>query len=185
MDLPSHVKTTLNHLLFEAVNDGDIERARNCIDRGASIADTVSPEGKTPLIFCTQKQEMLEFLVQNGVDIDQEDKSGDTCLGLAVQQMNIERIKMLLDLGADPLRMPKLGLQQTPLERIRLKKNVFSSADMARRAEIIDLFLATMPSQKPIMPFKLGTGFNAAGTAGAPRARVVLKTGTKQPKPSS
>ncbi len=91
-----------------------------------------------PLIFkhiANDNIAQLENLIKNGknININQQDKDGDTPLHIAIFLANSKIVKILLENNADPLIIDKWG--QTPLHRI-----CFSISD-PKTNEIVDIFI--------------------------------------------
>lgn len=91
-----------------------------------------------PLIFkhiANDNITQLENLIKNSknININQQDKDGDTPLHIAIFLANFKIVKILLENNADPLIIDKWG--QTPLHRI-----CFSISD-PKTNEIVDIFI--------------------------------------------
>ncbi len=91
-----------------------------------------------PLIFkhiandnITQLENLIK--ISNNININQQDKDGDTPLHIAIFLANAKIVKILLENNADPLIIDKWG--QTPLHRI-----CFSISDH-KTNDIVDIFI--------------------------------------------
>jgi ankyrin repeat protein len=91
--------------------EGDIDGVALELSRGIPIDATDGPYSRTPLMCAVASPnasaEMVRFLIERGADVNA--KGGEmsyaglyeTVLGLSVQNRDIEKIKLLLDAGAD------------------------------------------------------------------------------------
>lgn len=87
--------------LEQAVRNNDIERAKICHLRGASLSEALS-SGEFPLFYAVKKQNFafVEFLQQYGVDVNMRDKEGRAALHIAATCNDDEAICRLIELGA-------------------------------------------------------------------------------------
>jgi hypothetical protein len=71
-------------------------------EKDADINET-NAFGTTPLILSIEiNRDLTEFLISRGADIDMPDKKGNTALIIATCCQRADKIKLLLDHGADP-----------------------------------------------------------------------------------
>ena len=80
---------------------------------------------------------LLQVLLQHGVDVNGEDETGTTALGVAAATMRLECISMLLEAGANPLLCDGNG--DTPLQV--LKASIVSIDDFLEAFGMRDLVL--------------------------------------------
>ena len=69
-----------------------------------SNVDVLDGESRTPLIYASLSNniEMLEWLVNNGANINHQDRSGLCSLHAAAQRNNLDVVEYLLKVGGDP-----------------------------------------------------------------------------------
>lgn len=95
--------------LFDAVLDGDINYAKKLIDQGGDISEVTILEKWTYFhhIFMDIKEkapiQSIQFLLDQGLDVNAIDSYGNTPLIYAVRQRNVDGISLLLENGADKL----------------------------------------------------------------------------------
>lgn len=112
-------RADFNHtLLHRAVDTRDVEMVRFLVTEIGIDANTVDALGRTAFMTnlwilsqaagfeSTEKLEhgraVVRELVQLGMDIEHCDNEGETALVYAVQDDNVEALRLLLELGADP-----------------------------------------------------------------------------------
>ena len=72
--------------LIDAVNEGDIDRARDLLKRGSNV-NCVTKRGKfTPLIIASRKQDpnMVRLLLENGANMNQASEVSERVISLSV-----------------------------------------------------------------------------------------------------
>jgi ankyrin repeat protein len=106
----------LHQILYWSCKTGMIEVAKCCLRRGADIDNL---NGWTALIraSCYGHKEIVEFLLNNGADIDKSDFNGMTALKYALHSGHKEVVELLLNRGSDINRANKDG--QTALSFAR------------------------------------------------------------------
>eukprot|EP00746_Dinoflagellata_sp_MGD_P128171 gnl/MRDRNA2_/MRDRNA2_62583_c0_seq1.p1 gnl/MRDRNA2_/MRDRNA2_62583_c0~~gnl/MRDRNA2_/MRDRNA2_62583_c0_seq1.p1 ORF type:complete len:357 (-),score=49.11 gnl/MRDRNA2_/MRDRNA2_62583_c0_seq1:506-1576(-) len=84
-----------------ACRNNDVEQAKICYLRGASLTQALS-SGELPLFHAVKKQHwnFVEFLYQYGVDMNKRDKAGKTALHIAAVNDDDEGVCRLVQLGA-------------------------------------------------------------------------------------
>ncbi len=90
-----------------------------CLVRAGADVEQPNHFGGTCLINSVQSPELVQFLLDSGVDVNAEDVQHKTALHYAVQENRLETVKLLLSHGADPSRKSKYGddlLQTTCLK---------------------------------------------------------------------
>lgn len=146
----------MNDLLVEAVRGKDVTQAKLYVQKGANVNQTlddvqekissVSYNSTTaPLIHLATSdnyfnEQMIDFLISAGADIDAKSGTGNTPLMLAVKAGNAYRVKFYLNRGADPLAVNQKG------EMVLREAQFLSKAD-DKRQEIINALLAKTDDQ--------------------------------------
>lgn len=79
----------------------DIEQAKICYSRGASLSQALS-SGESPLFYAVRNKhfDFVEFLRQYDVDMNMRDKAGRTAMHIAAANNDVEGIRLLAQLGA-------------------------------------------------------------------------------------
>ena len=94
------------HCLYIAVESGHLEMTEMLIKNGADVEKAQRSAGNSmPMLHrinAGHYNELLHILYQAGVNINITDSSGQTALHRAVEVQDRKKVKMLLDLGADP-----------------------------------------------------------------------------------
>eukprot|EP00002_Diphylleia_rotans_P003576 TRINITY_DN1246_c0_g1_i3.p1 TRINITY_DN1246_c0_g1~~TRINITY_DN1246_c0_g1_i3.p1 ORF type:complete len:1129 (+),score=201.52 TRINITY_DN1246_c0_g1_i3:275-3388(+) len=90
--------------LVRSLLNGQIEAARVLLSLGANI-NFVDEHKRTPIFWLstTQRFEETRFVAQQGAQINDQDANGFRPLHYAAKEGNAGMIKVLLELGADPL----------------------------------------------------------------------------------
>ncbi|XP_014294505.1 putative ankyrin repeat protein RF_0381 isoform X2 [Halyomorpha halys] len=127
--------------LFKAVNKGHIGVAKLLFERGADLKHTEG-WGKN-LLHCANTLPLLEWLVENKLDINAKDDWGRTPLHDAVKSSSLEKAIFLLEKGADIDAKDRKG--RTPLYE----------AAKSGKIELVRLFLKWGADSKSI--FKDGS----------------------------
>jgi ankyrin repeat protein len=98
----------LNHLvapaqMMVAVMDGDFERCKNLIQRGADISTMADSWGRTPLQEAAERgyTELCRLFLENGAVADQPAKDGTTALHYAAMRGSVDICRLLVAHGAD------------------------------------------------------------------------------------
>lgn len=96
--------------LLNAVNNNMINTVKKLLEAGANINIQNNSNGITPImIACTQNNEdMVDLLLQNHPNLRLLDKSGLSVTEYAVNSMNYNIIKKVLDNGANQIRISQL-----------------------------------------------------------------------------
>jgi ankyrin repeat protein len=125
-----HDTETTKRRLEKACRSNDIEVAKICFLRGASLSEAL-PSGEFPLFIALKKQnfQFVEFLQQYGVDMNMRDKDGRGALHIAAANNDDEAICRLVELGAKRKLKDRKG--QTALH----------AAAAAGHAKIVELLL--------------------------------------------
>ena len=97
--------------LWEACQNGEVERLRLLIQEGDAPVDRPQEDGEYPL-FIASKQgnaECVQLLLEAGAALEQPRKGVGTPLHIAGHMGHTECVKLLLNAGADSLRVCPLG----------------------------------------------------------------------------
>jgi hypothetical protein len=102
---PGHpVRQDPDQSLLEAVDSGNLEDAREAIQRGANV-DLRDDRGRTPLMIAAKggRLDMARLLVEKGADVNAQStgKAGSTVLCFATESDNPELLAFLAGHGAD------------------------------------------------------------------------------------
>ena len=91
--------------LIAAIKNNNVEMVRQLLEKGVKVDVEHGDYDVTPTVFSYAEKinnpEMFALLKQYGVDANQTDEQGFTALMEAAGQNNMERVKKLLDMGAD------------------------------------------------------------------------------------
>ena len=108
---------------MKAVIEGDLETVKS-IHKSVGHINFVNKEGETPLhLLPKNRLNLLQYLVENGADVNQADKEGETPLMSAARDSDTMKFKYLLENGAN--------INQANKE----KKTVFDLAIMGRPSD--------------------------------------------------
>ncbi len=94
---------------FSAVETGQLDQVRFLLEQNPQLIYATSPQGTTCLMVATKSEqlEMVKFLVTQGADVNQADKSGRSPLLSAIHGKkwhasgNFEIVKFLVENGAE------------------------------------------------------------------------------------
>lgn len=104
--------------LFLASAHGDLDSLKMALARGVDV-NLREPVGKSTLLMAAAfngRQEMVQWLLDQGADVAATNVEGSTALHLAAFLCWQETVELLLLHGADPSRKNLLGL--TPLDQV-------------------------------------------------------------------
>ena len=89
--------------LNRAVYHGNLNQARELLDRDSSLVDGRDDLGRTPLHYAAWRgqREMAELLIAKGADLNSKTDRGHTPLYLAVRKNQRTVVELLLASGAD------------------------------------------------------------------------------------
>lgn len=94
----------MNKDLLDAAKFGNIQRAKECLDKGANVNGAEKDTGLTPLIAAviSGNVEVVKLLLDKGANVNAKSTGGVTALMAASLDANkIEIAKMLLEKGAE------------------------------------------------------------------------------------
>ncbi|WP_456201480.1 ankyrin repeat domain-containing protein [Wolbachia endosymbiont of Protocalliphora sialia] len=126
----------LNKQLLTAVQDGDFEKVKDLVSRGASLdaanIDAQDKDGKTPLHFAAQEGnlDMVQFFLNRGANIKAKDMYGWTPLHFASAYGKFDVVKFFLDSNINIRAKDRYG--DTPLHL---------AAQNNDKSEIVESFL--------------------------------------------
>lgn len=86
-----------SHMYF-ACDNGDIKMVKMLIEAGAKFEPT---EPLLHLVFKSKNNDIFDLLLESGIDVNQKDVGGNTCLCNTVCCNNVHFTKKLLEYGAD------------------------------------------------------------------------------------
>ncbi len=95
----------LNKQLFEAVDNGDMDKLGMLLSGNPSLAKTTTSLGSTLLhrAVCLRNNPAVELLLEKGALVNAMNRYGDTPLHTALFAQNDVAVELLLGNGADPL----------------------------------------------------------------------------------
>lgn len=97
----------MSYDLYEAIADGDLDKAEQIISNGENIYFITANDKWTYLHQIADTDdtpiESIQFLLDKGLDVNAIDSYGNTPLLYAVRQRNVKGIRLLLENGADKL----------------------------------------------------------------------------------
>jgi ankyrin repeat protein len=92
----------LGYNLSSAISRGDLQHARELIEKGADVNQKQEPFQQTPIIIAPLKgMEFVKLLLSSGADINAKDQDDNTALINACLYGELEIVKYLLLNGAD------------------------------------------------------------------------------------
>ncbi|KAM5342659.1 hypothetical protein ACJ41O_013625 [Fusarium nematophilum] len=110
-------RTALNEVASQRWRQGHEDAIRLLIEGGADLKLPATTKAYTPVHDAATRRhdKALRLLLEGAVDVDQQDKSGNTALDLAIDAGGRSTVRLLLDNGADVNREDGEG--RTPLHR--------------------------------------------------------------------
>lgn len=173
MSLSLEDQSTLNHLLYEAVQGTDAARVRTLIDKGADV--NMHRSGFEPVLHNVLRnfsQTIFATLLDAGADIDMTNRYGLTVLHTAINGWRADQVKYLVSKGANPLFKSPQGDVATPLEKARTLDTSYTSHYIDMRQQMLDAMVASLPDVKNE---SLGISFNTATERDQPVRKIVLE----------
>jgi len=97
------VVTLLGSDIHDAIQKGDVTKVKTLISGNKELIHEKSDKGQTPLHLAVQNgdQEIVEFLISQGADINARDSEGNTPLLTALAFKKTDTAKFLISEGAD------------------------------------------------------------------------------------
>lgn len=85
-----------------ALKNGDLEQVRVIVDKDKAIANHTLPSGRYPLCMAADygQRQVLEFLIENGADVNVKDRYGISPLLSAIYEGHTDCVSLLLQKGA-------------------------------------------------------------------------------------
>ncbi len=121
---------------------------------GPDILHAHDKEGGTLLHSCaasTCSKEMVVYLVQNGIGVNDTDNVGFTPLANAILLGNANAVENLLEIGADPLIADKNGCNALHLCVKGRRRDIFNKVISSEKAKL----MAARPDRKGFEPLQL------------------------------
>ena len=105
-----------------AIKTNDVETIRSNVLRGEwKVNDVVSINNMTTMLHeavVMDRQEIFDFLMRQGADLNSRDRNGYTPLVKAASLGRIHMLKRLLEAGVNPFQRDPYG--STPIEKARI-----------------------------------------------------------------
>ncbi|KAI8907521.1 ankyrin repeat-containing domain protein [Powellomyces hirtus] len=91
------------HALHYAAHHGHLDAVKALVDAGAAVSAMVKKTKSTPLLLASSRghKEVMMFLLDHGVDIEEVDRYGRQAIIHAAKNGHYDVVKMLLERGAD------------------------------------------------------------------------------------
>ena len=96
-------KNNMDKSFKRALRAGDFDEVRRLTNEKPQLLEETDEEGNTPLHIAIKnnREEVIELLLAQGVDIHKHNNTGSTPLHLAVKESDLQTVRMLLSQGAD------------------------------------------------------------------------------------
>lgn len=104
-----------NISLYTAIGIGTLGDAKQAVEQGADVNMPTKDRYPLHLAVVYRDAIVISFLLNNGANINQQDKQGKTALHHAVERDHLENLALLMRAGADCLIKDHHG--KTPTER--------------------------------------------------------------------
>lgn len=88
-----------------AIENGDLDKVKEVLDKDAKLAGAQLNNGRYPLCVAADygQKEIIDYLIKMKADVNCVDKHGLTPLLSAIYEGHTESVKLLLDKGASKL----------------------------------------------------------------------------------
>lgn len=126
--------------LIYAVRNGNLDIVRLLLETGAN-RDYKNPySGMTALMeaVAAGNNQIVEYLIDKGVDIGQRDKNGNTLLMLAARRSRLAEVMYLAELGLETYAQNNLGDTALHLALGDLKNNLYTQEYLIKNGAIIN-----------------------------------------------
>jgi len=140
----SFLKTAIADPIHDAAHKGDILQIQRKLASGVDV-NVQTKNGMTALMRASDG-ETLTFLISKGANVNHQDKNGNTALYWAATDKNTDKLKILLDHGADPQIKNDFG--QTALFSANTKEAVEMLIANGLDVDLVDNLGTTPLSRK-------------------------------------
>ncbi|MBI9069293.1 MAG: ankyrin repeat domain-containing protein [Salinivirgaceae bacterium] len=91
-----------NQDLFGAINEGNFDQVKQCIEKDPQIIEQRNQRGSTPLMLAANlgNAELLTYFIKKGASVNVDNGFGTTALHFASLSGNLESVKFLIKNGA-------------------------------------------------------------------------------------
>ena len=171
------VVTLLGSDIHDAIQKGDVAQVKTLISNNKELIQMKSDKGQTPLHLAVQTggQEIVEFLISQGADINARDSEGNTPLLTALACKKADTARFLIAKGADvKIRNAQdeppviLALMHGLSELVEPILDSGQDVNERFRGTLTALLMATLSGNKEVVKLLLdrGADVNAAAQEG-------------------
>jgi ankyrin repeat protein len=174
-------KDLVNKEMFTALQQGDLDLFKLCIEKGADI-NAKNFAGQTPLIIVVSEGRSdvwFDFIMRQKPDLEAQDINGETALMRAVKLAAAQRLEILVAQKQDLFL--KNGKKETVFD-------IANSLSESRKTKLIKMLLqalpdATVAAAAPAAPAAKGAFNEEAGLKDDIKAPVPLHIEQRKPNP--
>ncbi len=128
----AHPTGLAQDILFKGIEKKDLPAMRWAVDNGADVQGRIRDgevmQTALHVALANFREDIIDYLVDNGVSINARNSAGETPLQLAARSNDLKKVDYLLRKGADPLQRSYNGL--SPLdEALKVLETATSSSD--------------------------------------------------------